>query len=71
MRARIDDIVFGDIYRTRENIGRHVGNQADVQVRILAQLCSVDLVICRKVELIVILSDLEVLWDIGVILILR
>ena len=50
--ACIDDIVLGNVYGTRENIGRHIGNQRYFHIGIVTHFGSEDGIVGRDMEII-------------------
>ena len=69
MSTRIDNIIFGNIDRTRENIGRHIANQTLLHIWIFTHLCSVNRIIRSKMEIIRVISDRITLRDVSIVLV--
>ena len=63
----IDGIVLGHVDGTREDVGRHVGNQAHGNVEILANLRTIDSVIGGDVQIVGILGHCPSLGNEGVV----
>ena len=70
LRTRIDNVIFRNIHRTRENIGRHISYQTLLHIQVLTDLGTIDRVVCRDMEIIRILRNRIFLGNIGIVLIL-
>ena len=66
LRTGIDNIVFGDINRTREDIRRHIGNQRHFHVGVKAHLGTVDCIVCGDMEIVQVCRNLISLRDVAV-----
>ena len=57
MSSGVDDVIFGNVDRSGENIGRHIGYKRYIYVWVKSHFCSVYRVVGGKVEIINIIGD--------------
>ena len=65
LRSAIDEGIFADIHRTGHDIGRHIGYERDRTVDVITDLCTVNGIVGRDMEIVYILRDNISLRDIA------
>ena len=70
LRTAVDHGVFRNIDRTRQDVGRHVGDQGHRRVDILVVFGTVDRIVRGDVQVVQILGNGETLRDVGEVAVL-
>ena len=66
MSSGVDDVIFGNVDRSGENIGRHIGNHRNVYIQVFFKFSTINSVIGRDVEIISISRHCIILRNISI-----